>query len=232
MCLCHSTLKGLEPLEGRKGPPLWLPRSPAGKRRLVQPASKASRNCDLQATGAGGVALPRREPTCMRIISSKHPVQNYFLALKAEALHLADRTAEALDAIREGGSAGRRIRRAVVVCRAVPASRRVSDGCGCGRNQIESVIFRSHQDRKGSEVDFTGGTRRSHLHGITSPKSERVRRTWIPTPSLLNGSERPHTAEVNWVGVSACCGVPGGSTGRSPRGRIRGCLLRSFGCSL
>ena len=26
-------------------------------------------------------------------------------------------------------------------------------------------------------------------------------------------SERPHTAKVNWVGVSPWCGVPGGSTG-------------------
>ena len=33
----------------------------------------------------------------------------YFLALKAEALHLADRASEALEAIRGGGSIGRKI---------------------------------------------------------------------------------------------------------------------------
>ena len=57
-------------------------------------------------------------------------------------------------------------------------------------------------------------------------------------PPLLPGHyepssrERPHTAKVNGVGVSPWCGVPGGGPGRSPRGRRRGCLFRSFGCSL
>jgi len=31
----------------------------------------------------------------------------------------------------------------------------------------------------------TGETRRSNLRGIPSPKSERVRRMWIPTTSLV-----------------------------------------------
>jgi hypothetical protein len=45
--------------------------------------------------------------------------------------------------------------------------------------------MRSHQNRKATEVDFARETRRSNLRGIPSPKSERVRRTWIPTTSLV-----------------------------------------------
>src|SRR5262249_21131312 len=45
----------------------------------------------------------------------------YYLALKAEVLHLADRTLEALEAIR----------RALVVCRTAPAPRSVSHGYWC-----------------------------------------------------------------------------------------------------
>jgi len=44
---------------------------------------------------------------------------------------------------------------------------------------------RCHQNRKGAEIGFATETRRSNLRGISSTKSERVRRTWIPTTSLL-----------------------------------------------
>jgi hypothetical protein len=44
---------------------------------------------------------------------------------------------------------------------------------------------RSHQNRKGAEVGFAKETRRGNLRGIPSPKSERVRRTRIPTASLI-----------------------------------------------
>ena len=50
--------------------------------------------------------------------------------LRAEALHLASRTSEALEAIREAEAAGRRTGR-VVVCRTAPAPRRVSCGYRC-----------------------------------------------------------------------------------------------------
>jgi hypothetical protein len=44
---------------------------------------------------------------------------------------------------------------------------------------------RSNQNRKATEVDFARETRGSILRRIPPPKSERVRRTWIPTTSLL-----------------------------------------------
>jgi hypothetical protein len=45
--------------------------------------------------------------------------------------------------------------------------------------------LRSHQHRKGAEVGFATETRRRNLRGISQAKSERVRRTWIPTTSLI-----------------------------------------------
>ena len=42
-----------------------------------------------------------------------------------------------------------------------------------------------HKNRKGAEVGFAGETRRRNLHRISHAKSERVRRTWIPTISLV-----------------------------------------------
>ena len=56
---------------------------------------------------------------------------HYFLALKAEALHLADRTSEALEAIREAEALAERFEAALLVCRTAPAPRGVSRGYGC-----------------------------------------------------------------------------------------------------
>jgi hypothetical protein len=45
--------------------------------------------------------------------------------------------------------------------------------------------LRSHQNRKGAEVGFARETRRRNLRRISQAKSERVKRTWIPTTDLL-----------------------------------------------
>ena len=45
--------------------------------------------------------------------------------------------------------------------------------------------FASHQNRKGAEVGFARETRRSNLRRIPPAKKEWVRRTWIPTISLV-----------------------------------------------
>jgi hypothetical protein len=50
---------------------------------------------------------------------------------------------------------------------------------------------RSHQNCKGAEVGFARETRRSNLRGAPSPKSERVRRTWISSTSLVTCLQRP-----------------------------------------
>jgi hypothetical protein len=43
----------------------------------------------------------------------------------------------------------------------------------------------SHQNCKGAEIGFVRETRRSNLRRIPQAKSECVRRTWIPTTSLV-----------------------------------------------
>ena len=54
-----------------------------------------------------------------------------FPALKAEALHLADRTSEALEAIEEAEAVVERFEERLVPCRIAPAPRSVSRGDGC-----------------------------------------------------------------------------------------------------
>jgi len=78
-----------------------------------------------------------------------------------------------------GRSTGRKIWRALVVCRTAPTSRCVSRGYGCWRDPNWGFVLRSHQHRTGAE------TRWRNLRRIPPPKSECVRRTWIPTTYLL-----------------------------------------------
>ena len=85
-----------------------------------------------------------------------------------------------------------------MVCRIVPAPRGVSRGSGRRRDTNSGSVLRSHQNRKGAEVGFTGETRRSNLRGISAPKKERIRRTWIPATSLV-------TACSTCLAQQACC---------------------------
>jgi hypothetical protein len=61
-----------------------------------------------------------------------------FLALKAEALHLADRTSEALQAIKEAGRIGRTIRRTLVLCRTAPLRGGFLATLGADETEIEA----------------------------------------------------------------------------------------------
>ena len=58
----------------------------------------------------------------------------FLLALKAEALHLAGRTAEALEAIREGDALVERFENRYWSARTAPTPRYVSRGHGCRQN--------------------------------------------------------------------------------------------------
>jgi hypothetical protein len=78
-----------------------------------------------------------------------------------------------------------------VVCRTAPALRCVSRGYGCRRSQHSGFVLRSHQNCKGAEFGFARETRRSHLRGVPSPKSERVRRKWISSTFLVTCLQRP-----------------------------------------
>ena len=109
----------------------------------------------------------------------------FLLALKAEALHLADRTSEALEAITQAEALIERFENRYW-CAELHRLRGVFlSALGADEAQIEASFCRSHQNRKGAEIDFTGDTRGSNLRRISPAKSERVRRTWIPAASLL-----------------------------------------------
>ena len=107
------------------------------------------------------------------------------IALKAEALHLADRTSEALEVIREAEAMAERSEERFW-CAELHRLRGVFlAAMGADEIQIEASYLRSNQNRKGTEVDFTGDTRGSKLRRISTPKSEHVRTRRIPTTSLV-----------------------------------------------
>jgi hypothetical protein len=107
------------------------------------------------------------------------------LARKAEALHLADRTSEALEAIYEAEALAERFEHRLylgILHRLHGVFLAAIDG---EDTRIEASFSAAIRIGKRAEVGFAGETRRSNLRGIPSPKSERVRRMWIPTTSLV-----------------------------------------------
>jgi hypothetical protein len=88
-------------------------------------------------------------------------------------------------------------------------STRIFRDNGCRGDSNRGFLLRSHQNRKGAEVGFGRETYRSYLRGISSSKSERVRRTWIPTTSLVNhpipGSHKRLNLQRSQGG---CCSLP------------------------
>jgi integrase len=71
----------------------------------------------------------------------------------------------------------------------------VSFGCGSESEiiilSLRGFVVRSHQNRAGAELGFARETRRRNLRRIPQAKSERFRRTWIPTTSLVTASGSP-----------------------------------------
>ena len=115
----------------------------------------------------------------------------YFLGLKAEALHLADRTLKLLRQLRRRKHWSKNLKSASGVPNCTGSAVCFSRLWELMRPKLR-LRSRSHQNRKGAEVDFIRETRRSNLRRIPPPKSERVRRTWIPTTSLVTScSSRP-----------------------------------------
>ena len=110
---------------------------------------------------------------------------SYLLGMKAEALHLADRTSEALEAIKEAEALVERFEERFW-CAELHRLRAIFlAAMGADETKIEASLLRSYQNRKGAEVDFARETRRRNLRRISQAKSERVRRTWIPTTPLV-----------------------------------------------
>jgi hypothetical protein len=109
----------------------------------------------------------------------------YWLALKAEVLHLADRTSEALEAITEAEALVVRTEERWWCAELHRAPRCVSHDHGCRRDSNRGFVLRSTRNREGTKVGVATETRRSNLCGIPPTKGERVRRTRISTTSLV-----------------------------------------------
>jgi hypothetical protein len=77
--------------------------------------------------------------------------------------------------------------RTIAICFSQPISSHTDAGDHSLKqpSRGRGFILRSHQNRAGAEIDFDGDMRRNNLCVIPPPKSELVRRTWIPTTSLL-----------------------------------------------
>jgi hypothetical protein len=132
--------------------------------------------------GVLSVALRCFDGFCKRSLAS---FSEYSLATWLKVLRTG------LAANKGGRGTGCKIRKASVVCRTAPALRCVSHGYGCRRSLHSGFVVRSHQNCKGAEFGFARQTRRSHLRGVPSPKSERVRRKWISSTFLVTCLQRP-----------------------------------------
>ena len=110
----------------------------------------------------------------------------YFLALKAEALYLADRTSEALEAIEEAEafaqSSGARF-----WCAELHRLRGVFlTAIGADELQIEASFREAIRTAKQQKSVSLAKRAEASYAEYRSPKSGRVRRTRVPTTSLLN----------------------------------------------
>ena len=109
----------------------------------------------------------------------------FLTALRAEALYLADRTSDALEAIAEVEELIERFENRYWCAELHRLKGVFLTAMGADKTEIEASFCAAIRIGKKPEVDFVRETRRSNLRKISLPKSERVRRSWIPTTSLL-----------------------------------------------
>ena len=126
----------------------------------------------------------------------------YYLALKAEALHLADRTSDAVEAIREALVMAERSEERWWCAELHRLHGVFLATTGAKETHIEASFHQCHQNCRGAEVGFARETGESILRRIPQAKNERVRRTWIPPTSLLTPKGKsPNltvTFRINW----------------------------------
>ena len=109
----------------------------------------------------------------------------YYLALKAEALHLADRTSEALEAIREAEALAERFEERWW-CAELHRLRGVFlTAIGADETQIEASFCEAIRIAKEQKSISLEKRAEATYRRISQAKSERIRRTWIPTTSLI-----------------------------------------------
>ncbi|HET9378652.1 MAG TPA: hypothetical protein VFO40_27020 [Chthoniobacterales bacterium] len=129
----------------------------------------------------------------------------FLLALKAEALHLADRTVESLEAIREADALVERFENRYWSAELHRLSGVFLATASAEETQIEASFLRSHQNRKAAKVGFAAETRGIQLCRIPSPKSERVVRVSLKL-------HRAPISAICFVIVCACGQCKAGAT--------------------
>ena len=97
-----------------------------------------------------------------------------------------------------------------MVGRTAPAPRCVSRDYRCRGDPNRGFVWRSHQNRKGAKGDFARETCRGNLRRISKAKSHYVRRTWIPTTSLLTPPGPPNDYPENQLHAAGSPAKHGG----------------------
>ena len=115
----------------------------------------------------------------------------YWLALKAEALHLADRTSEALDAIKEAEVLAERFGERWW-CAEMHRLRDVFlTALGTKEPQIDASFSEAIRIAREQKSVSLAKTRGSNLRRISSPKSDSLRRPRVPATSLVTSRTAP-----------------------------------------
>ena len=109
----------------------------------------------------------------------------FWLALKAEALHLADRTSEALEAINEAEAVAERFEHGDCFAELHRLRGVFLAAMGADETQIEASFCAAIRIAKEQKSISLEKRAEATYARIPPPKSERVRRTWIPTTSLI-----------------------------------------------
>ena len=106
---------------------------------------------------------------------------------KGRSLHLAERTSDALEAMREAEALVEKSEQRWWSAELHRLRGVFLTSLGAEEAQIDGAFCEAHQHREGTKVDFLDEARGSHLRGIPAKKrkSEWVRRTWISTTPLL-----------------------------------------------
>ena len=108
----------------------------------------------------------------------------YFLGLKAEALFAANRSSEALQAVEEATAVAQKCEARSWSAELQRLRAVLLAAIGAEEAQIE-VSFREAISIAKKQKSISRQKRRSNLRGISQTKSQCVRRTWVPTTSLV-----------------------------------------------
>jgi len=114
---------------------------------------------------------------------------SFLLSLKAESLHLADRTSEALAAITEAEALAERFEQRASCAELYRLRGVFLAAIGAEETQIEASFCEAIRIAREQKSVSLEKTRQRKLRRIPPPKSERVRRAGVPTTSLLKESE-------------------------------------------